>query len=56
MKNLPPTNLSPHHKLALLSSMQQLHAEVWVATIEASFARIEIIDVIARVSRLWVGY
>ena len=54
IKNLPPnfnpTRLSNSQQKALLSNMQQLHAEVWVATIEASIARIEIIDVIARVS------
>lgn len=51
--NLPQHHgSSPHQKLALLSSLQQLHAEIWVATIEASAARIEVIDVIARVSWL----
>ena len=58
LKNLPPNFTppqqfhSPAQKLALLSSVQQLHAEVWVATIEASCVRIEIIDVIARVKKL----
>ena len=38
-----------HPTAKLLAGIQQLHAEVWVSTTEASSAYIEIIDVIAKV-------
>ena len=35
--------------MKLLAGVQQLHAEVWVATCEDSASHIEIIDVLAKV-------
>ena len=53
----PPLNLknhTPQQQVALLSSVQQLHVEVWTASVEGPSVRIEIIDVIARVSMVGV--
>ncbi len=41
--------------MKLLAGLQQLHAEVWVATSEASLTYIEIIDVLAKVGVVMGG-
>ncbi len=48
-KSLNLKNHTPQQQVALLSSVQQLHVEVWTATVEGPAVRIEIIDIIARV-------